>query len=91
MSYRRTDELMRQPRASEQREVVGEIQSLTELAPSQDELTIDAYEAQRVALGLRYTVKTSVVILAEASRVFRPGGNGYSEMRLGLEISTMLE
>ncbi len=70
---------------------VAELQSLPELAPSSSGTEVDSYYAFRGAIGFRYAVKHSVVLLVHASRIFLPTGSDYSEIRLGVQVSTAVQ
>ena len=71
--------------------VFGELQSLPELAPSDGHTTIDVLRGYRTALGIRYEIRNSLAILANAQHLFVPVGSGYTEVRIGAEATVSLQ
>jgi hypothetical protein len=77
--------------ASEQLILLGELQSLPELAPSDNLTGIDMHRAYRSAIAIRYKVKNSLSVFTNAGHVFLPTGNSFTEVRLGAEATVSLQ
>jgi hypothetical protein len=71
--------------------VLGELQSLPELAPSDNLTVVETRRAWRSAAGIRYTVRNSLTVSANAAHVFLPLGHSFTEVRVGAEATITLQ
>jgi hypothetical protein len=71
--------------------VLGELQSLPELAPSDDLAAINVHRAYRGAVAIQYRVKQSLAVFMNAAHVFLPVGHSFTEVRLGAEATVSLQ